>query len=96
MFKPIVKRKEKNMAQKAHSLSHTKWLCKYHIVFTPKYRRKIIYNQYRSSLGEIFRRLCTYKGVGNYRRTSDAGSCSYVSQYSSAIKCIKLYGIFKR
>ncbi|HEM5161322.1 TPA: transposase, partial [Streptococcus suis] len=56
MFKPIVKRKEKNMAQKAHSLSHTKWLCKYHIVFTPKYRRKIIYNQYRSSLGEIFRR----------------------------------------
>ncbi|WP_206597428.1 transposase, partial [Streptococcus suis] len=43
------------MAQKADSLSHTKWLCKYHIVFTPKYRRKIIYNQYRSSLGEIFR-----------------------------------------
>lgn len=35
----------------------------YHIVFTPKYRRKIIYNQYRSSLGEIFRRLCSYKGV---------------------------------
>lgn len=63
VFKPIVKRKEKSMAQKAHSLSHTKWLCKYHIVFTPKYRRKIIYNQYRSSLGEIFRRLCSYKGV---------------------------------
>ena len=51
------------MAQKAHSLSHTKWMCKYHIVFTPKYRRKIIYNQYRSSLGEIFHRLCRYKGV---------------------------------
>ena len=30
----------KTMAQKAHSLSHTKWMCKYHIVFTPKYRRK--------------------------------------------------------
>ena len=44
VFKPIVKRKEKNMAQKAHSLSHTKWMCKYHIVFTPKYRRKVIYN----------------------------------------------------
>ena len=38
------------MAQKSHSLSHTKWHCKYHIVFTPKYRRKVIYNQYRSSL----------------------------------------------
>ena len=45
------------MAQKTHSLSHTNWHCKYHIVFTPKYRRKVIYNQYRSSLGEIFRRL---------------------------------------
>jgi len=63
VFKPIVKRKEKNMAQKAHSLSHTKWYCKYHFVFTPKYRRKVIYNQYRSSLGEIFHRLCSYKGV---------------------------------
>ena len=38
------KAKGENMAQKAHSLSHTKWMCKYHIVFTPKYRRKIIYN----------------------------------------------------
>jgi putative transposase len=35
----------------------------YHIVLTPKYRRKVIYNQYRSSLGEIFHRLCRYKGV---------------------------------
>ena len=32
-------------------------------MFTPKYRRKVIYNQYRSSLGEIFHRLCSYKGV---------------------------------
>jgi len=38
-------------------------MCKYHIVFTPKYRRKVIYNQYRNSLGEIFHRLCGYKGV---------------------------------
>ena len=51
------------MSQKAHSLLHTKWMCKYHIVFTPKYRRKVIYNQYRSSLGEIFHRLCSYKGI---------------------------------
>ena len=51
------------MAQKANSLSHTKWMYKYHIVFTPKYRRKIVFNQYRDSLGEIFRTLCKYKGV---------------------------------
>ena len=51
------------MAQKANSLSHTKWLCKYHIVFAPKYRRKIIYNQYRKDLGQILRQLCQWKGV---------------------------------
>ena len=51
------------MANQTNSLSHTKWLCKYHIVFVPKYRRKIIYNQYRKSLGEILRRLCSYKGI---------------------------------
>ncbi|WP_405045381.1 IS200/IS605 family transposase [Paucilactobacillus suebicus] len=51
------------MANKLNSLAHTKWLCKYHIVFTPKYRRKIIYNQYRRDLQGILRLLCQYKGV---------------------------------
>lgn len=51
------------MAEKAYSLSHTKWMCKYHIVFTPKYRRKVIYNQIRSDLGEISRKLCQCKGI---------------------------------
>ena len=51
------------MANKHNSLSHTKWLCKYHIVFTLKYRRKIIYNQYRESIKEIIKSLCKYKGV---------------------------------
>ena len=48
---------------KANSSAHTKWLCKYHIVFTPKYRRKIIYNQYKKDLAEILHDLCAYKGV---------------------------------
>lgn len=51
------------MANKTNELSHSKWVCKYHIVFTPKYRRKIIYNQYREELIEFFKRLCSYKGV---------------------------------
>ena len=51
------------MANKSYSLAHTKWMCKYHIVFTPKYRRKIIYNQYRKDLQEYIRTLCKYKGV---------------------------------
>ena len=51
------------MAKKENALAHTKWMCKYHIVFTPKYRRKVIDNQYRRDLGEILRQLCRYKGV---------------------------------
>lgn len=51
------------MANIRNSLSHTKWLCKYYIVFTPKYRRKAIYGQYRESIGQIIRQLCNYKGV---------------------------------
>ena len=51
------------MANKSNSLSHAKWRCKYHIVFTPKYRRKAIYGQYRANLQEIIRTLCKYKGV---------------------------------
>ncbi len=51
------------LANKTNGLAHTKWMCKYHIVFTTKYRRKIIYNQYGASLQEIIKRLCSYKGV---------------------------------
>lgn len=47
----------------AESLAHTKWLCKYHVVFAPKYRRKVVYAQYRKSLQEIIRDLCKWKGV---------------------------------
>lgn len=45
------------------SLSHTRWNCKYHIVFIPKYRRKEIYGKLRSDIGQIIRQLCQYKGV---------------------------------
>ena len=51
------------MAKKANELAHTKWMCKYHIVFTPKYRRKVIYNQYKEDLRDIIKQLCNYKGV---------------------------------
>ena len=43
------------------SLSHTKWECKYHVVFIPKCRRKTLYVQLRQHLGEVFRRLATQK-----------------------------------
>ena len=56
-------KEESRMPNQNNSLSHTKWMCKYHIVFTPKYRRKAIYGQYRDSIGQIIRQLCNYKGV---------------------------------
>ena len=45
------------------SLSHTKWNCKYHIIFAPKYRRKVIYGQLKKDIGAILRKLCEYKEV---------------------------------
>lgn len=45
------------------SLSHTRWNCQYHIVFTPKYRRKAIYKKLRRNIGVYLRRLCDYKEV---------------------------------
>ena len=47
----------------AQSLAHTKWNCKYHIVFTPKYRRKIIYYKLRTDIIDIIKELCKWKGV---------------------------------
>ena len=46
-----------------NSLAHTKWNCKYHIVFAPKYRRKEIYAEKRVEIGKILRQLCEWKGV---------------------------------
>jgi putative transposase len=46
-----------------NSLAHTKWNCKYHIVFAPKYRRKVIYGQLRKEIGQILRKLCEQKGI---------------------------------
>ena len=45
------------------SLAHSKWNCKYHIVFAPKYRRQVIYGKIKADIGVILRKLCDHKGV---------------------------------
>lgn len=45
------------------SLSHTVWECKYHVVWVPKNRRKVIYGQLRREVVTVLRKLCEYKGV---------------------------------
>jgi len=51
------------MKDDINSLSHSKWRCKYHIVFAPKYRRKEIYGDIRKDIGVILRKLCEQKNV---------------------------------
>lgn len=46
-----------------NSLAHSKWNCKYHIVFAPKHRRQVIYGKIKADIGVILRKLCEYKGV---------------------------------
>ena len=45
------------------NLSHTRWNCKYHIVFAPKYRRQILYKEKKREVGKILRQLAEWKGV---------------------------------
>ena len=51
------------MSKDIHSLSHTRWNCKYNVVFAPKYRRKVFYGEKRLEIGAILRELCNWKGV---------------------------------
>ncbi len=46
---------------KYKTLQHTEWECKYHVIFIPKYRRKVLYGQIRGELGDVFRRLARQK-----------------------------------
>ena len=72
------------------SLAHTKWRCKYHVVFAPKYRRQIIYGKIKQDIGAILRNLCERKrGECMYR------SYPYVNKRTAKNKHIKFYGLFE-
>ena len=57
------RRNQVQMKLDTNSLAHTKWECKYHIVFAPKYRRQSIYGKIKMDIGQMLRKLCEYKGV---------------------------------
>ena len=52
-----------NKTSDNNSLAHTKWNCKYHIVFAPKYRRQVFYGEHKAEIGKILRELCDWKGI---------------------------------
>ena len=56
-------KEESRMKLDTNSLAHTKWNCKYHIIFAPKYRRQVIYGKIKADIGIMLRKLCEYKGI---------------------------------
>ena len=60
------------------SLAHSKWNCKYHIVFAPKYRRQVIYGKIKADIGVILRKLCEQKGVEIIEANACKDQYSYV------------------
>ncbi|CAM3702824.1 Transposase IS200 like protein [Vibrio aquimaris] len=70
------------------SLSHSRWDCKYHVVFIPKKRQKMIYGAIRKHLGSTLHELAKRKGVTIRRGALDERSCSYVYQRSAKVFCI--------
>ena len=67
------------------SLTHSKWDCKYHLVFIPKGRKKALYGKVRKFLGPIFHELASQRGSKNNRGTHGPRSRAYVDQDSSKI-----------
>ena len=59
-----------DLSNTTNSLAHTKWNCKYHIVFAPKYRRKVFYEEHRLEVREILRKLCEMERRGDNRGRS--------------------------
>lgn len=86
------------MANKSNddsSLSHTKWNCKYHIVFIPKYRRKVIFGKLRADIGSILRQLCAYKNVEILEAHAMREAHSYVSENPPKLSVSSFMGYLK-
>ena len=79
-------------------LEHTRWNCKCHIVFAPKFRRKITYGKYRKEMGSILRKLCEYKQI----EILEANACvDHIHMcikipHSSQIYCFQNHGLLER
>ena len=78
-----------------HSLSHTKWNCKYHVVFAPKYRRKVFYGSKRLEIGAILRELCSWKGVNIIEAEVCPDHRSHATRDSTQIIGVFIHGILK-
>ena len=78
------------------SLSHTRWKCQYHIVFIPKYRKKVLYGRIRRDVREIIATLCQYKNVEIIAGAVCIGSCTFKRSNSTKTQSIRFYGVSER
>ena len=79
------------------SLNHTSWNCKYHIVFAPKYRRKVAYGKMKAEIGKILRELCSWKQVEIVGRSRGLSrSYSHAGKDTAEDKCIGICRISQR
>ena len=76
-----------------NSLAHTKWNCKYHVVFAPKYRRKVFYNEKRAAIRDIIRTLCQWKGVEIIEGEVCPDHIHLLLSIPPKNECIGIYGI---
>ena len=81
------------MASDGNSLAHTKWNCKYHIVFAPKYRRQIIYGKLKADIGKILRQLCEWKQVNIIEAEQSAAAPPYVGGDTAEDERVWLRGV---
>ncbi|AJK06066.1 transposase IS200 like family protein [Yersinia pestis] len=74
------------------SLAHTRWNCKYHIVFAPKYRRQVFYREKRRAIGSILRKLCEWKNV-NILEAEYCVDHIHMLLESPQDECLGIYGV---
>ena len=79
-----------------NSLAHTKWNCKYHIVFAPKYRRKVFYEEKRLAIRDILRTLCQWKGVEILEGEVCPDHIHMLVKIPPQNERVRIYGILKR
>ena len=79
----------------AKSLAHTRWNCKYHIVFAPKYRRQVFYGEKKRALGEILRKLCEWKDVKIVETECCPDHIHMLLEIPPPNECVEFYGLSK-
>ena len=77
-------------------LAHTKWECKYHIVFAPKYRRQVIYGKIKADIGRILRTLCEQKKVNIIEAEACPDHIHMLVEIPPKFKRVTVYGISER